>query len=71
MLPTVSVHIVTYNSVGDPGMSDAVKQQTYGIQQAVIIDNASSDDTVACVTSFIEQVRNSSNSSSNLIILTI
>lgn len=64
MLPNVSVHIVTYNSADDiVECLSAVRQQTYGIQQVVIIDNASSDDTVAHVTSFIEQVCDSSNSS--------
>ncbi|MFD3259466.1 glycosyltransferase family 2 protein [Paenibacillus lentus] len=64
MLPTVSVHIVTYNSAEDiEECLDAVMQQTYGIQQVVIIDNASSDDTVDRVNSFIEQASNVSNSS--------
>lgn len=59
MSPTVSVHIVTYNSADDiKECLEAVMQQTYGIHQVVIIDNASSDGTVDCVRSFIKRVQN-------------
>ncbi|MNJ40204.1 Poly-beta-1,6-N-acetyl-D-glucosamine synthase [compost metagenome] len=63
MLPTVSVHIVTYNSAEDiEECLDAVMKQTYVIQQVVIIDNASADDTVDRVSSFMEQVSNAGKS---------
>ncbi|WP_019635712.1 glycosyltransferase family 2 protein [Paenibacillus fonticola] len=56
MKPTVSVHIVTYNSADDIGEClNAVMQQTYRIQQVVIIDNASTDDTLERVQSFMEK----------------
>ncbi|WP_055105990.1 glycosyltransferase family 2 protein [Paenibacillus ihumii] len=68
MLPTVSVHIVTYNSADDiVECLDAVMQQTYGIDQVVVIDNASSDDTVDRVRSFIERVNDTGSISDDKI----
>lgn len=63
MTPTVSVHIVTYNSADDiKECLEAVMQQTYGIQQVVIVDNASSDGTVDCVRLFMDRVNDTGES---------
>ncbi|SDS95272.1 Glycosyl transferase family 2 [Paenibacillaceae bacterium GAS479] len=43
---TVSVHIVTYNSVEDiEGCLECVRAQSYPIEKIVVLDNASSDGT--------------------------
>lgn len=56
MIPTVSVHIVTYNSADDiKECLNAVLQQSHPIDQIIIVDNASSDDSVKCVNSFAQQ----------------
>ncbi|AJY74594.1 glycosyltransferase family 2 protein [Paenibacillus beijingensis] len=45
--PTVSVHIVTYNSAGDiVDCLEAVMRQSYPIECIVVLDNASADDTL-------------------------
>ncbi|MGF7049221.1 GT2 family glycosyltransferase [Paenibacillus sp. DS2015] len=47
MNSSVSVHIVTYNSAKDISTClQALQVQTYPIQQIIVIDNASSDDTI-------------------------
>ncbi|MFL0556292.1 MULTISPECIES: glycosyltransferase family 2 protein [Paenibacillus] len=56
MNPTVSIQIVTYNSAKDiEECLDAVRQQTYPIQEMIVIDNASTDGTVERVRAYIEQ----------------
>ncbi|MGG1614993.1 glycosyltransferase family 2 protein [Paenibacillus phoenicis] len=56
MNPTVSIQIVTYNSAKDiEECLDAVRQQTYPIQEIIVIDNASKDETVERVRAYIEQ----------------
>ncbi|MDQ0089977.1 GT2 family glycosyltransferase [Paenibacillus anaericanus] len=56
MNPTVSVHIVTYNSADDiEECLNAVLEQSHPIDQIVIVDNASSDDSADRVRSFAEQ----------------
>ncbi|OXM14207.1 glycosyltransferase family 2 protein [Paenibacillus herberti] len=43
---TVSVHIVTYNSVEDiEGCLECIRAQSYPIEKIVVLDNASSDGT--------------------------
>lgn len=57
MIPTVSVHIVTYNSADDiEECLNAVLEQSYLIDRIVIIDNASSDDSTERVHSFVEKI---------------
>lgn len=54
----VSVHIVTFNSQDD--INDCVEcvlQQSYPIDSIVIVDNASSDRTVACIKRLQSQYR--------------
>ncbi|WP_438348925.1 glycosyltransferase family 2 protein [Paenibacillus sp. FA6] len=52
MKSSVSVHIVTYNSAEDISTClKALEAQTYPIQQVIVVDNASSDDTVQQVNS--------------------
>ncbi|WP_068779053.1 glycosyltransferase family 2 protein [Paenibacillus sp. GM2] len=58
-MPTVSVQIVTYNSSADiVDCLSAVLAQTHKLEQIIVIDNASADDTVEQVRSMImkEQV---------------
>lgn len=58
-MPTVSVQIVTYNSSVDiVDCLSAVLAQTHKLEQIIVIDNASADDTVEQVRSMImkEQV---------------
>lgn len=56
MIKTVSVHIVMYNSADDiEECLNGVLEQSHPIEQIVIIDNASSDDSVERVISFSEQ----------------
>ncbi|WP_336762277.1 glycosyltransferase family 2 protein [Paenibacillus sp. USHLN196] len=53
--PTVSVHIVTYNSSTDiEECLRAVQRQTYPIETVVIVDNASVDGTLDKIRSFQE-----------------
>jgi GT2 family glycosyltransferase len=56
-MTTVSVHIVTYNS-GDyiENCLKAVFQQTYPIEQIIIIDNASSDQTSDKLQPFMDRI---------------
>ncbi|MNZ52520.1 Poly-beta-1,6-N-acetyl-D-glucosamine synthase [compost metagenome] len=55
MLPTVSVQIVTYNSSEDiEECLSSVMQQSRKIEGILVIDNASSDNTVSKVRSFAE-----------------
>ena len=52
MNSSVSVHIVTYNSAGDVSTClAALHAQKYPIQQVIVVDNASSDNTVQQVNS--------------------
>lgn len=52
MNSSVSVHIVTYNSAEDIAQClQAIQAQTYPISQIIVVDNASSDDTVKQVES--------------------
>ncbi|WP_301626455.1 glycosyltransferase family 2 protein [Paenibacillus apis] len=47
MTATVSVHIVTFNSCKDiEACLEAVLQQTYPVEQIILVDNDSSDDTL-------------------------
>lgn len=47
MTATVSVHIVTFNSCNDiEACLEAVLQQTYPVEQIILVDNDSSDDTL-------------------------
>ncbi len=47
MTATVSVHIVTYNSSKDiESCLEAVIQQTYPVEQIILVDNDSGDDTL-------------------------
>ncbi|AOZ93313.1 glycosyltransferase family 2 protein [Paenibacillus crassostreae] len=56
MNSTVSVHIVTYNSAEDISTClIALNSQSYPIQQVIVVDNASSDDTVQQVKSYSQQ----------------
>ncbi|EOS54047.1 glycosyltransferase family 2 protein [Paenibacillus barengoltzii] len=56
MNPTVSIQIVTYNSAKDiEECLNAVRQQTYPIQEIIVIDNASTDGTVERVRAYVEQ----------------
>lgn len=56
---TVSVHIVTYNSAEDISEClEAVLAQNYPLQQIVVIDNASSDNTGATIENFITENTN-------------
>ncbi|WP_410770738.1 glycosyltransferase family 2 protein [Fontibacillus sp. BL9] len=51
--PTVSVQIVTYNSAGDIEQClAAVLRQNYRVNNIVVLDNASSDDTLERIRSF-------------------
>lgn len=55
LTPTVTVQIVTYNSAEDiVECLNAVRQQTYPIEKIVVIDNASKDDTLDRVRSYVE-----------------
>ncbi|GAA0378698.1 glycosyltransferase family 2 protein [Paenibacillus motobuensis] len=55
-MPTVSVQIVTYNSSADiVDCLNCVLAQTYKPGQIIVIDNASADDTVEQVRSFIKK----------------
>lgn len=55
-MPTVSVQIVTYNSSADiVDCLNCVLAQTYKLEQIIVIDNASVDDTVEQVRSFIKK----------------
>lgn len=54
--PTVTVHIVTYNSAEDiEACLDAVWRQTYPIEKIVVIDNASKDETANRVREYVER----------------
>lgn len=54
--PTVTVHIVTYNSAEDiEACLDAVLRQTYPIEKIVVIDNASKDETANQVHEYVER----------------
>lgn len=56
MQPTVTVQIVTYNSAQDIAQClEAVNRQTYPIKNIIVVDNASSDDTLERVRSFGER----------------
>lgn len=56
MIPTISVQIVSFNSSEDIlECLDAVLQQSYYIEQVLVIDNASSDDTVSKVRDLARQ----------------
>jgi len=51
--PTISIHIVTYNSERDIiSCLKGVFQQTYPVEQIVIIDNASGDHTVNMIRAY-------------------
>lgn len=53
MSPTVSVQIVTYNSAKDiEACLEAVCLQSYQVKEIIVVDNASSDDTVERVRSY-------------------
>jgi len=55
-MTTVSVCIVTYNSAGDiASCLDAVLQQTHPVSAIVIVDNASSDQSVELIKGFIRR----------------
>ncbi|TYA11801.1 glycosyltransferase family 2 protein [Paenibacillus faecis] len=54
--PTVTIHIVTYNSAEDiEACLNAVLRQTYELQKIIVIDNASVDGTVGRVLKYIER----------------
>lgn len=54
--PTVTVHIVTYNSAEDIEVClNAVLRQTYELQKVIVIDNASVDGTAERVRNYIER----------------
>lgn len=56
MQPTVTVQIVTYNSALDiEHCLEAVNRQTYPIENIIVVDNASSDNTLERVRSFDER----------------
>ncbi|EES72759.1 glycosyltransferase, group 2 family protein [Paenibacillus sp. oral taxon 786 str. D14] len=56
MNPSVTIQIVTYNSANDIAEClDGVRLQTYPIQEIIVIDNASKDETVERVRAYIEQ----------------
>ncbi|MEK5257103.1 glycosyltransferase family 2 protein [Paenibacillus sp. FSL F4-0125] len=58
---TVSVHIVTYNSVDDIiECLSAVLAQDYPLEKIVIVDNASADDSTDKVRWFYEQIKSGS-----------
>lgn len=58
MTPTVSVHIVTYNSGQDiVECLEAVLLQSHPIAEVIVVDNASTDQTVDYVRFFAEGVR--------------
>ncbi|WP_332628487.1 glycosyltransferase family 2 protein [Halalkalibacter flavus] len=49
-MDSVSVHIVTFNSADDiEACLEAVNNQTHPIDQIVVVDNASNDDTVTII----------------------
>ncbi|MCM3493399.1 glycosyltransferase family 2 protein [Paenibacillus lactis] len=53
MSPTVSVQIVTYNSSKDiEACLENVRIQSYQVKEIIVVDNASSDDTIERVRSF-------------------
>ncbi|MFD1179387.1 glycosyltransferase family 2 protein [Paenibacillus puldeungensis] len=58
--PTVTVHIVTYNSEEDiEACLDAVLRQTYVIEKIVVIDNASTDGTANHLQEYMKRMDNS------------
>lgn len=58
--PTVTIQIVTYNSANDiEECLNAVRQQSYPIEEIIVIDNASTDGTADRVRAYIEQAQGS------------
>lgn len=57
IMKTVSVHILTYNSANFiSACLDAVQQQTYPINQIIVVDNCSRDDTRDILSRYNEQI---------------
>ncbi|WP_144940561.1 glycosyltransferase family 2 protein [Paenibacillus sp. 32O-W] len=56
-MKTVSIHIVTYNSESDiEACLEAVLQQSYPIQQVIVIDNNSHDTTIQLLEKYLDRI---------------
>lgn len=58
MMPTVSVHIVTYNSLSDiEACLESVFKQTYPVQDIIVVDNSSQDGTRSVLERYADKIK--------------